>query len=333
MLSSISNSDSTKWIKSWILLIILLVVTLGTYESHLKALGHRHSIASDVNLWSYYRDMANKNSETLVILGASRAQLGLDMNTIKTKFPEKDVIQLTVNGQFPMLTLEEMANDPDFTGDIWLSIVAQSLEPVYWDMQQEYNQHFKESSTTYKQLEAVIKANIQYQFRFLHSELQLQKVIDHYQKHGVFPIPLYVAENPDLSKSGDYSKQNSDHLVNHFVTQKAQNYKNQPPMDVKDFDQMVSRFNTAVERIRSKGGNIWVIRMPTDKGHWDLDERFYPKTMYWDRITEQVNAGFIHFIDHASLREFDLPDSSHLDQTDAPIFTENLIKIMNQINN
>lgn len=328
MLSSISNSDN-HWGRTLWLLLFMLVVSVGAYELALKKGGHRPSIESDQDLWSFYRAQIQNNPNALVILGASRAQLGLDTHVMRQRFPEKDVIELTLNGQYPMATLEALAQDESFTGVVWLSIVAQSLEPVYWDMQAPNNQYFEQEASFYKSLDAYISAWLQSKWRLLHPTLRLSDWVEFAFSDEQKKAPFYVIEHLDLSKSGDYSEQDLTQLVTHFVEQKRQNYLEQSAMSLAVWEAKVNRLKLAVNSIENRGGSVVLIRMPTDKGHWQLDEANYPKAQYWDQLSDS-GLRAVHFKDWPALSDFDLPDSSHLDQKDAPPFTEQLIQVLCQ---
>ncbi|WP_154223673.1 hypothetical protein [Marinicella rhabdoformis] len=332
MLSYISNSepsDNVAWGKSWLLLVVALLIFFGLYELWLKAQGHEASVVSDQDLWSYYRKKAQDNPDALVILGASRAQLGLHSETIRKTMPEKDVFQLTINGQYPMATFESLANDESFVGEVWVSLVAQSLEPVYWDMQKPNNRYFEDEATWDKSTNAYLSSWLQSKFRFLHPELNGQILVQKVQKTGAFPKPFYVKEHLDLSKSGDYSDLNKDEMVKHFVKQKKQNYQDQPPMDSSTWSNQVDKMKRLSHKITSRGGRVLLIRMPTDKGHWALDEQYYPKSTYWDVIEKYEGWQSVHFKDYVLLDSFVLPDSSHLDAKDAPFFTASLLNMVN----
>lgn len=329
-----SNSEakpSDSWGKTWLLLVVVLMLFLGSYEYWLKQRGHETSIVSDENLWSYYRSKAQNNPNALVILGASRAQLGLHSETIRDAIPGKDVFQLTINGQYPMATFEALANDSSFVGEVWVSMVAQSLEPVYWDMQLPRNTYFQEESTWDKNTHAYLSSWLQSQLRFLHPELHGQSLIKKIQELSVFPAPFYVTEYLDLSKAGDYAGLNRDEMVKHFVEQKRQNYLNQPPMSLDTWTLQVKKLQALSQKITDRGGQVLLLRMPTDKGHWQLDERYYPKSHYWDVLEGQEGMKAIHFKDYPVLSIFNLPDSSHIDAKDAPIFTLALLNVIANI--
>ena len=334
MPSSTSNSEiksNNSWFKTWGLLLVALLLFFASYENWLKQQGHDTSIVSDQNLWSHYRSRAKNNPDALVILGASRAQLGLHSETIRKAMPDKELFQLTINGQYPMATLEDLANDQSFVGEVWVSLVAQSLEPVYWDMQAANNQYFNVESTWDKNNNAYLSSWLQSKLRFLHPELHGQKLIKEWQKTGRFPKPFYVKEFLDLSKAGDYSGLNKGEMVKHFVEQKQQNYQNQPPMSLEIWKAQVDKLIVMVDKIQSRGGRVLLLRMPTDKGHWQLDEQYYPKSSYWDVIQGLEGLQSIHFNDYPLLSNFELPDSSHLDAKDAPVFTTALLNVIENL--
>ncbi len=72
-----------------------------------------------------------------------------------------------------------------------------------------------------------------------------------------------------------------------------------------------------VRRIQSRGGRVVFVRFPTSGEHWQIDQLKYPKSEFWDLIGGSTVAQTIHFVDHPALRQFELPDTSHLDFSDA----------------
>ena len=52
------------------------------------------------------------------------------------------------------------------------------------------------------------------------------------------------------------------------------------------------------------------------------------KELLWDTIGEHSAVATIHFMDYPELAEFDCPDTSHLDWSDAPTFTRRISRIL-----
>jgi hypothetical protein len=330
MPSSISNFKQTSksWIYTWLIFILICFTSLGFYEYYLKKQGYVASINSNKDLWSWYRgDLYHKKQ--MVLLGASRSQIDIDIPYLKTKYPLYEVSQLSVNGHYPIATLKALANDEKFVGVVIVSMNAQALEAKYLDMQKSYTTFYQEESTLYKSLDAYLIGFIQSHMRFLHPSLGLEEIVKFYQLHKRFPDVFYTSANLDQSITTDYSKTNIVVLLKHFVTQKQKNYTNDPPTKPELWKSSIKYLVEYVAQIKKRGGEVVFVRFPTDKGHWELDEKYYPRNEYWELIANEELLDTLHFKDIKGVEKFDLPDSSHLDSRDSKEFTELLF---NQIN-
>ena len=56
-----------------------------------------------------------------------------------------------------------------------------------------------------------------------------------------------------------------------------------------------------------------------------MDQDTYPRSAYWDHLAAATGAATLHFQDEPELTRFECPDTSHLDQRDAPAFTAALV--------
>lgn len=327
MHSSTSNSSSTSkaWIYTWLMVIIMCVTSLGLYEYHLKKQGFVASITNNKDLWSWYRSHLYHKKQ-LVLLGASRSQIDIDVPYLKNQYPDYNVTQLSINGHYPIATLKALAHDDNFTGVVIVSMNAQVLESKYLDMQESYNSYYQEEATLYKSLDAYLSGFIQAQIRFLHPSLGLEEIIKFYQTHNRYPDVFYTSANLDQSITTDYTKTDISALLKHFVTQKHRNYKNDPPTKPDLWKQNIKYLIDYVAQIKQRGGQVIFVRFPTDKGHWRLDEQYYPRNQYWQLIAQEELLDTLHFKDIKGIERFDLPDSSHLDSRDAKAFTQLLIK-------
>ena len=60
------------------------------------------------------------------------------------------------------------------------------------------------------------------------------------------------------------------------------------------------------------------------RGKQDRKEHF-PKAQFWDRFAADTRAVPVHFLDVPTLAHFECPDLTHIDERDAPRFTEALL--------
>ena len=324
MPSSISSSrqNSASWALSWLLTVAICVAVLGAYEFFLNNRGFIPSIENNKNLWSWYRGDIGGNQKKLVFVGASRSQLGINIPYLKDRFGKHNVTQLSINGQYPMATLKALANDQQFSGTAIVSFNAQALESRYLDMQEPRNRYYAEQSSLNKSLDAYLTAWLQTKWRFLHPLLGAQDVVDFYAVNHQFKAVFYTTAHLDQSVSANYSKTDVDALLKHFVKDKQQNYSDDPPTEPKLWAKNIELIKSYGKTIKSKGGQLILVRFPTDKGHWQLDEQYYPREQYWDLIGPGSGVATVHFNDVKGLSEIDLPDSTHVDRKNTLEFTE-----------
>jgi len=324
MLSSISSSRSNtrSWYWSWLFIAVICVASLGGYEFFLKGRGFIPSIEQNMNLWSWYRGKIQNKKEALVIVGTSRSQLDINIPYLKKKLGNHDVTQLSINGRYPLATLKAIAGDKNFIGTLIVSFNAQALETRYLDMQGEYNQYYANQSSFNKSFDAYLSAFLQSKLRFLHPLLGIQELVEFYDANEGFQDVYYTTANLDQSVSADFTRTDRVALLSHFVHQKEENYKSDPPTEPQVWEQNIALIQAYFSAIKNRGGNVILVRFPTDKGHWQLDEKFYPRKSYWDLIGRKSNVATLHFNDVKGLNKIDLPDSSHVDQRNTVEFTE-----------
>lgn len=327
MLLSTSSSKASirAWIYTWLLVFIVCISGFSSYELYLKNKGFESSIKNNKNLWSWYRRGLDSQKD-IVIVGASRSQIDIDINYLKNKFQNHHITQLSINGHYPMASLKALANDISFVGTVIVSLNAQVLEDRYLAMQKPYNDYYNDDSSFYKSLDAFFIANLESTFRFLHPSLGLEQLVDYFQKHKKIPEVFYTSSNLDQSITTDYSKTDRIALQKHFLEQKKKNYKNAPPTTVKIWRKNIDYLVDYTSKIHKRGGHVVLVRFPTDKGHWILDENYYPRKKYWDLIANNPGLTTLHFKDIVGVEVLDLPDSSHLDSKDAKIFTQLLLE-------
>ena len=314
--------NNKSWLVSWLLVLAICLTTLGAYEYFLASRGFVASIENNKDLWSHYRGKITGNRNALVIVGASRSQLDINIPYLKTKLDQHNVTQLSINGQYPVATLKAIAADKDFNGTLIVATNAQALESRYLDMQAEHNLYYIDQSTLNKSFDAYLSALLQSKFRFLHPLLGAQDLVDFYAVNRKFKDVFYTTANIDQSVSADYSKTDIAGLLKHFVQDKKENYKNEPPSESGIWAQNIVLLQDYVRQIVVRGGRVILVRFPTDKGHWQLDEQYYPRQKYWDLIGHDSGITTVHFNDVKGLNQIELPDSTHVDQKDTVEFTE-----------
>lgn len=312
------------------MVLILVGIGLFSYERFLERNRHRPSIAPNADLWSWYRYRTRGEDPTIVLLGASRMQLNINTALLRRSLPDHRVLELTITGLYPMATLQALAEDQDFAGTVVVSLNAQALESRYHDMQAPRNEHFSRQPTRYAAFDAYLSAQLRSRLRARHPMLRLDELVKFYDLYGRFRDPFYVVVHADLSRSADFSLADADSLTRTYFEDKLRNYTDHSPTPVDQWLENIGVLNEYVEAIQERGGQVILVRLPTDKAHWQLDQQYYPREEYWDKLAERSLAPAVHFQDVEGLDRFDLPDASHLDQRNSPLFTAILFNHIQQ---
>jgi len=81
----------------------------------------------------------------------------------------------------------------------------------------------------------------------------------------------------------------------------------------------------AVDKLRSRGGNVVFVRLPVTGELKKLEDQQTPRAKTWDPLLQQTQAPGIYFEDFPELAHFDCPEWSHLSAGDSVEFTKRLV--------
>ena len=288
-----------------------LLLSLVATELVLRLLGHLPSVIDDRDLWAFHRQRIDEADEyAVVLLGGSRIQLGVSLETLCSDRGRTHVTQLAIDGTSPMATLRDLAQHSQFSGLVVCSLFEPAFEPAHWDAQQPWIDHFHRDFAVTSRLKRVFSGTLQ---RYL--------VLANSGK------PKYLTTQFDRSRSADYSQVD---LARHrkirldvgqrmFQTQRAS------PTAWLAQARIAESY---VRTIQRRGGDVVFIRLPSSLPLYQLEERCYPRREYWDRYARISRATLVHFEDIPGWRRFKCPDLSHLDRSDKIAFTESLVDVL-----
>ncbi len=131
MPSSTSNFErpvvAAPW--GWILgsaLIAVCLLALGL-EIWLAQLGYRATALDSPQRWAEQRARVDGlGKRALVLIGASRIQLGIDLEQLR-RDSHLEPVQLAVDGSSFVPVLEDLANDPNVTGTIMIDYAPEAV--------------------------------------------------------------------------------------------------------------------------------------------------------------------------------------------------------------
>ncbi len=191
MTSSTSSSESPPWGYVWALALIVTLVVVGGWEMLLRAADLGPEYQDNRSLWSDNRHRLNSLDENAIaILGASRAQRAIDVETLSEELG-RPVVQLAVEGTSALALLENLAADPRFRGTILYSIAPpftfNRLQPRVDNGRQREWLDYHLNQQRSEAMEQSLRLWFQGRLAFLSGDASLTRVIPALIADGEFP--------------------------------------------------------------------------------------------------------------------------------------------------
>ena len=329
MPSSTSSSDerllSRGWLHAWLLSLAAATLVFAGLEALARVVGHETNIRDDLSLWSMERERVYETgSRTVVLLGASRMQLAFSMQTFRDRYPDRALVQLSMNGGYPVAALRDLGEDKRFNGVVIVALSGFALTPERAADQKHFVRFYRKAWTLDAKLNRVIDSWLQNHLVAINPCTEFRRLIGRTLVSRPIPGPYYVRMHTDRSRAADYASVDVADKRRKRLRAARRAYSRDPtPID----QWMVGahQVDDAVRAIQARGGQVALVRLPTTGEHWELDEQNYPRAKYWDRLAEMTSAATVHFADVPEMLELECPDSSHLDYRDTPRFTSLLL--------
>jgi hypothetical protein len=279
-------------------------------------------------LWAYHRERAsNEGQNSVVLIGASRIQNGMVPEVLTNQFPDRKVAMLALAGHDSFAMLENLANDETFTGTVICSTTILWIKGDYFNQTMTRFIEFHENEWSRRaQLSTNVHIHLQEHLAILHEGLSFEAL-----RARLFGLRY---GNISIARASRFRE---IHWANAQDIEKKRNrataiYKDTlgeapfPPPD--DMVQHYLRVETTVQKLIQKGCRVIFVRMPSSGEVWTLEQQHTPKQLYWDRFAQETTAETIHFKDHPTLSGFECADNTHLDYSDAILFTRAFAELL-----
>lgn len=341
--------------KHWVLLAMVTVgltsmLVLG-WEMVVWTKGYRPTLNDTEDLWASQRSIVDKEPGRTVLIGSSRILFDFDMDVYEKSTGDRP-LQLATVGTNPGPYLEDLANHPEYHGTVIVGVVPSLFFAPGGPPIKSPNNHLKryrEWSPTQRvghQLAMILENRL----AFLNQDdLTLNQLLLKIQlpnRSGVkMPpeLPPYIHEIDENRQAWMTQLAATDKNLQQRIQQiwlplftpppKKEGVSHEDHMaKVKESaDKILADTKARVDKIRSKGGRVIFVRLPSTGKLREVENKYTPRSEYWDRLLETTGAQGIHFEDHEELRGFDCPEWSHLNRKDSTEFTRRLVKLLRPI--
>lgn len=286
----------------------------------------------------------------LILVGASRIQLGLDLDILRRE-TGLEPVQLAMDGSAAGPILEGLANDPSISGTVLVDYydhaigamggAAKTMQHRYEESHGAHGGWEQPAVRIEAQLSEWVKERLRVYADGADPMLSF--------RWRVIPgnvAQQYLVTRPDRSRLADYSKvAMPEFYLQRVARTLGGDLDQKSPLDEAELSQRISSIsplnNSAflkesqaisqlASKIQARGGHVIFVAMPSSGMVHEIERRRYPREHFWNRFINESDAIGVHSAYEPTLQNFICPDGSHLDMRDRARFTRKLLCVINR---
>ncbi len=331
------------WTRATVLAAVLVVGFFTGWELYVRnALSYGVSYNDSNDLWAQWRDyLRHTEDDPPTLIGASRSRFDIDLDVWQEATGGPRPVQLSINGASALPVFQDLADDPTFNGDLIISVT----EGLFFEEQGPANGrafevvNYSRRWSPSAQASHRLAMGAESVFAFLQKEdLALPALINNNihlpNREGarLMPrLPGYLCKIEADRREIMWHRLENDPEYQQVVQNTWVGLgKFAQAIEGDAYEEMLERIVRMVDAVRSRGGNVVFLRLPSSGPYLEGEKALWPREKYWDRLLEETNAPGIHFEDYEQLSEFTCPEWSHLTGSDATEFTKRLMPLLKE---
>jgi len=319
--------------------VMMTVLMLAGWEWYWRDYGATPAYRNSDALWAMQRRRIDAGEgDATVLIGASRILFDVQL-PVWERLAGRRPIQLAIEGTSPLFALEDLADDPNFTGRLVVG-VAPDIYFSGFQYRKTVYKHFLEETPSQRAGQWLSMHLIEPFVAFYDPDYALITVL----KRQGWPSREGVPMRRDVRKISVMEADRNTHLWSKVENDPqyrelartiwAQNFNRPPPTveqaaeSARVLEEQIARSATAVAKLRARGVQVIFARPPSDGEFLAYEDRVFPRASTWDALLDRTGSRGIHFQDYPELQGMYLPEWSHLCIADAERFTEALYRLV-----
>jgi hypothetical protein len=328
------------WRRISVAMLVMLALLLSGWEWYWRAFGVTPTLRNDEGLWAIQRRRIDQGEgDATVLVGSSRILFDVQLQ-VWEKLGGKRPIQLALEGTSSLPMLEDLADDPHFTGRLLIGIAPQLFFPGYAAHGMAFLRYYRKESPSQRSGQWLSMHLIEPFVAFDDPDFALMTVLRR-QAWPARPGNHWFSEIRKLMDVADadrnshmWSKVVDDPeyraLMRSIWAEEFVHYDDDPTPEKSQeaTTKQIDRTVAAVAKLRARGVKVLFVRAPSNGPFLEYEDKQWPREKTWDVLLAKTGAPGIHFKDYSQLQGFDQPEWSHLSEADAQRFTEALYGIV-----
>ncbi|GAB3383925.1 hypothetical protein [Lysobacter fragariae] len=313
--------------------LCVFVLLMLAWEANWRAYGATPGYRNSDGSWAVQRRRIDEGEGgKTVLIGSSRVLSDVNLDEWQAITGERP-IQLALEGTSPMPMLEDLADDPNFTGRLLIGVTP-NLFFSGQGSRSELPEYYHHQGPSQRSGHWLSKRFIEPYFAFYDPDFSLVNVVkrlDWPKRPGLrenASMPKLFVQDEDRNTSL-WSKIDTDLAYRQGILRRRhQRFVAPPPpkMDTAEkkrhvIDEQIGRAVRAVASLRQRGVRVVFLRPPSSGEFLVYERAWMPREETWDRLLARTGAEGIHFEDHSELQGYAIPDWSHLSASETRRFT------------
>ena len=329
--------------KSLLFALILGIAAITSWELYWRSEGYEPGLEDNKELWAVQRSRVDGATENdVVLLGDSRMLFDIQLDPWEEETGVRP-IQLASAGTTPLPAFHDLVENTKFSGTVVISVhpiiffFSTAEDDFLWRRIKSRIDHFYDR--TYAQrLNHILDIPLQKTFTFMRADdedwsddLDLKTLLSNFRigdrAIAGYP-PFYRFQDIAIDRNVKMFDKvvNDTAFANSII--KVWTFEGPEPMPPPDKEGTTAYFLKDLEKFKSRGGKVILIRFPSSGGLLEFESNVFSRENFWEEIVAAADVPAYHFQDYEQLNQFYCPEWSHLSAKDASTFTTELARIM-----
>jgi hypothetical protein len=319
--------------------LIVAILLIGGWEAYWRDYGSEPAYRNSDGLWAIQRRRIDHGEgDKTVLVGSSRIFFDTQLHIWERESGARP-IQLALEGTSPVSLMDDLAEDPDFTGTLIVGVSPDMMFTGFEYRDTAFRQYREESPSQW--LGQQISMLVEPYLAFYHYDYSLFTVI----KRQPLLERAGVEIDLDVRRLATYTKDRATRMWHKVETDAAyaklarqiwaQGFVQIEERDEEwlsgaheNRDTQIELAVTATKKMQERGIEVIFVRNPSE-GHYAISEPMYaPRAENWDVLIKQSGALGIHWEDHEELQGYWMPEWSHLSGSEADRYTKALYHVI-----
>jgi hypothetical protein len=300
---------------------VLALALLAGWEIYWRARGFVPTLTDAETLWCHERSKVGHDS--VVIVGSSRLQTGIDPALLSKALGGRQVIQLAINGANQSPTLHDLAYDESFAGVVVLEYMPLRLFSADANAVARAQGFVTacRGSTLTGEIDSAMSRVLQRRLVFMNAELHPITILSYLARNRGLPHNSYSLLRLDRFLALSFDHDDGD-------GGEAQSRLWGPEQSPDDVASRLVPMRTDIDRIRARGGRVVLYRPPVTKGILSDEEAHFPAQVWLPKAGDMLGVPTVDFAAIPEIQDVKCPDGGHIAATDVPRVTDAVARVV-----